>query len=96
MEPVLFTRYERYGLRRRTPAEHPLRLSGPLRHARSGGHSLWASELLAELGHEVIVAPVREVRALMGSHKQKRPSGCPQTGPLGTGRPGDPASGAAP
>ena len=36
----------------------------------TGTHSLWASELLAELGHEVIVAPVREVRALTGSHNK--------------------------
>ena len=33
----------------------------------TGTHSLWASELLAELGHEVIVAHVREVRAIVGS-----------------------------
>jgi transposase len=33
----------------------------------TGTHSLWASELLAELGHEVIVAHVREVRAITGS-----------------------------
>jgi transposase len=36
----------------------------------TGTHSLWASELLAELGHEVIVAHVREVRALTGSHNK--------------------------
>src|SRR3982751_2220877 len=36
----------------------------------TGTHSLWASELLAELGHEVIVAPVREVRALSGSDRK--------------------------
>ena len=33
----------------------------------TGTHSLWAGELLAELGHEVIVAHVREVRAITGS-----------------------------
>jgi transposase len=36
----------------------------------TGTHSLWASEWLAELGHEVIVAHVREVRALTGSHNK--------------------------
>ena len=36
----------------------------------TGTHSLWASELLAELGHEVIVAHVREVRALVGSNNK--------------------------
>jgi transposase len=36
----------------------------------TGTHSLWASELLSELGHEVIVAHVREVRALTGSHSK--------------------------
>jgi transposase len=36
----------------------------------TGTHSLWASELLAELGHEVIVAHVRQVRALTGSHSK--------------------------
>jgi transposase len=47
---------------------------GALAPARSaletGTHSLWASELLAELGHEVIVAHVREVRAITGSHSK--------------------------
>jgi transposase len=36
----------------------------------TGTHSLWASELLTELGHEVIVAHVREVRAITGSHSK--------------------------
>jgi transposase len=36
----------------------------------TGTPSLWASELLTELGHEVIVAHVREVRAITGSHSQ--------------------------
>jgi transposase len=36
----------------------------------TGTHSLWASELLIELGHEVIVAHVREVRAITGSHSK--------------------------
>ena len=36
----------------------------------TGTPSLWASELLAELGHEVIVAHVREVRAITGSHSK--------------------------
>jgi transposase len=39
----------------------------------TGTHSLWASELLAELGHEVIVAHVREVRAITGSHSKTDP-----------------------
>jgi transposase len=36
----------------------------------TGTHSLWASELLTELGHEVIVAHVREVRAITGSNSK--------------------------
>jgi transposase len=36
----------------------------------TGTHSLWASELLTELGHEVIVAHVREVRAISGSDRK--------------------------
>jgi transposase len=36
----------------------------------TGTHSLWASELLSELGHEVIVAHVREVRAITGSDRK--------------------------
>jgi hypothetical protein len=36
----------------------------------TGTHSLWVSELLADLGHEVIVAHVREVRAITGSHSK--------------------------
>ena len=36
----------------------------------TGTHSLWASELLMELGHEVIVAHVREVRAISGSDRK--------------------------
>ena len=36
----------------------------------TGTHSLWASEWLAELGHEVIVAHVREVRAIVGSNNK--------------------------
>jgi transposase len=36
----------------------------------TGTHSLWASELLAELGHQVIVAHVREVRAITGSDRK--------------------------
>ena len=36
----------------------------------TGTHSLWASEWLTELGHEVIVAHVREVRAIIGSNSQ--------------------------
>jgi transposase len=36
----------------------------------TGTHSLWASELLTELGHAVIVAHVREVRAIVGSNNK--------------------------
>ena len=78
MEPVLPAR------RRRCPAGREGRVRstrsafqarfGALAPARialeTGTHSLWASELLAELGHEVIVAPVREVRAITGSHSK--------------------------
>jgi transposase len=44
---------------------------GALAPARqTSTHSLWASEWLAELGHEVIVAHVREVRAIVGSNNK--------------------------
>lgn len=36
----------------------------------TGTHSLWASELLTALGHQVIVAHVREVRAITGSDRK--------------------------
>ena len=36
----------------------------------TGTPSLGASELLTALGHEVMVAPVREVRAMTGSNKK--------------------------
>ena len=36
----------------------------------TGPPSLWASELLAEFGHQVIVAHVREVRAITGSNSK--------------------------
>jgi transposase len=36
----------------------------------AGVHSLWVSALLGELGHEVIVANVREVAAITGSTKK--------------------------
>jgi transposase len=38
----------------------------------AGTHSIWISEQLQELGHEVIVANVRELRsilALIASHR---------------------------
>jgi hypothetical protein len=38
---------------------------------RAGGtHSIWISEQLQELGHEVIVAKVRELRAI--SHSDRK------------------------
>jgi transposase len=46
----------------------PARLAG-----ETGTPSLWASELLRELGHEVIVAPGREVRAMSGSDRKSDP-----------------------
>ena len=38
-----------------------------LEHTRSGTHSIWISEQLQELGHEVVVANVRELRAISHS-----------------------------
>ena len=35
-----------------------------------GGHSRWVSQLLSELGHEVIVANARELRAITGSDRK--------------------------
>src|SRR5205809_7859953 len=37
---------------------------------RGGGHSRWVSQLLSELGHEVIVANARELRAITGSDRK--------------------------
>ena len=46
-------------------------------HARiameAGTHSIWISEQLQELGHEVIVANVRELRAI--SHRDRKRAG---------------------
>jgi transposase len=36
----------------------------------TGTHSIWVSEQLRELGHEVIVANVRELRAI--SHSDRK------------------------
>lgn len=54
-------------------------------HARvameAGVHSIWISEQLQELGHEVIVANVRELRAI--SHSDRKRSGrCREAGTL--------------
>jgi transposase len=58
---------------RSTPSAFQARF-GALAPARialeTGTHSLWASESLTALGHEVIVAHVREVRAITGSHSK--------------------------
>jgi transposase len=36
----------------------------------AGTHSIWISEQLQELGHEVIVANVRELQAISHSHRK--------------------------
>jgi transposase len=38
----------------------------------TGTHSIWISEQLRELGHEVIVANVRELRAISHSDRETR------------------------
>ena len=38
----------------------------------TGTHSIWFSEHLLEMGHEVIVANVRELRAISHSNRRRR------------------------
>ena len=42
----------------------------------AGLHSPWVSRLLLELGHEVIVANARRLRAIFREREQERPGGC--------------------
>jgi transposase len=42
----------------------------------AGTHAIWISEQLQELGHEVIVANVRELRAISHKRSQERSGGC--------------------
>jgi hypothetical protein len=44
----------------------------------AGTHSIWISEQLQELGHEVIVANVRELRAI--SHSDRKSDRCREAG----------------
>jgi transposase len=41
----------------------------------AGVHSIWISEQLQELGHEVIVANVREFRAISHSDRKSKTTG---------------------
>src|ERR1700735_2658742 len=51
--------------------ERRFRDLGPARVAlEAGTHSIWVSEQIQELGHEVIVANVRELRAI--SHSDRK------------------------
>jgi transposase len=47
-----------------------MRLSPARVATEAGTHSIWISEQLQELGHEVIVANVRELRAI--SHGDRK------------------------
>jgi hypothetical protein len=44
----------------------------------AGTHSIWISEQLQELGHEVIVANVRELRAI--THSDRKSARCREAG----------------
>src|SRR6266576_1258991 len=77
MEPVLLPGRSRRD-RRAMPGEDDAGSSeSPVRGAeasvdrhRGAGHSRWVSQLLSELGHEVIVANARELRAITGSDRK--------------------------
>jgi hypothetical protein len=58
----------------------------------AGTHSIWVSEQLQELGHDVIVANVRELRAISHQRPQERSGRCREARSLRTARPGDPAT----
>ena len=58
----------------------------------AGTHSIWVSEQLQELGHEVIVANVRELPGDLAQRSEERPSGCGEAGSLRPARSEDPAS----
>src|SRR5690349_4297433 len=51
-----------------------------------GTHSPWISRLLSELGHEVIVANARKVRADRGEPQERRSPGCADLGATGADR----------
>src|SRR5258705_1977306 len=51
----------------------------------TGMHSPWVSQVLSELGHEVIVAHARNVR-LIGQPKERRSTGYADPGPVGQDR----------
>jgi transposase len=59
--------------RYRTTAKAIEKWFAHVRHARvameAGVHSIWISEQLQQLGHEVIVANVRELRAISDSDR---------------------------
>ena len=49
----------------------------------AGTHSPWVSRLLAELGHEVIVANPRRLRLIYENHSKSGPGGRRLSGPGG-------------
>ena len=48
----------------------------------AGTHSIWISEQLQELGHEVLVANVRELRAISHSDRKSDRGGCGEAGTI--------------
>jgi hypothetical protein len=50
----------------------------------AGTHSIWISEQIEELGHEVIVANVRELRAISHSDRKERSGRCREVGAFRT------------
>ena len=47
-----------------------------------GTHSPWISRLLKQLGHQVIVANTRKIRAITASESKNDRNECRETGPL--------------
>jgi len=58
----------------------------------AGTHSIWISEQLEELGHEVIVANVRELGAISHSDRKSDSGTRREARSLCTARPGGPAA----
>ena len=58
----------------------------------AGTHSIWVSEQIRELGHEVIMANVSELRAISHSERKSDQGGCRKGGSPCPARSGDPSS----
>jgi transposase len=63
-------------VRRRFSSERPLRIA-----IEVGTHSPWASRILEECGHEVLVANARKVRLIYADSNARTTSWTPRTWP---------------